>query len=400
MDNTSNGKSNGHLGQAQEIERKFSVPCYGSRGLTIVRGEGCWLYDNESRKFLDCFSNVGVNLIGHNVPELNEAVMGQLSRLTNLHSSFHNDTRAKFMLKLLSIAPSCLSRAYLGSSGTESVEAALKFARAATGRKVFVAAKMGYHGKTFGSLSLTLTHPEYREAFFPLLENVRHFAYNNLESLREQMDAEVAAVVLEPIQGEGGIIVPSPEFLSGAKKICEEFGALLILDEVQTGMGRTGKWFCHQHFDVEPDIMCLSKGIGGGLPLSATLVSEAVAQKLFKGAHTSTFGGNPLVCAAGLATIEYIENHNLVSEAERKGEYFMDKIRAIESPIVREVRGKGLMIGIELKRKATPYIKALQDEGLLAFPSGSLVIRLLPPLTINDDEIDIAIGKLARVLGE
>lgn len=392
--------NNNHAGQFQEIETKFTVPTYGSRGLTILRGDGCWLYDEAGKKYLDCFSNVGVNLLGHNNQEINKAVMEQLSKVTNLHCSFHNDTRARFALKLMSIAPAGLSRAYFGSSGTESVEAALKFARAVTGRKVFLSAKMGYHGKTLGSLSLTNTLPEYREAFLPLLDNVRHFAYNNLESLKEQMGSDVAAVVLEPIQGEAGIIVPRQDFLSGVKKLCEEHGALLILDEVQTGMGRTGKWFAHQHFNVEPDIMCLAKGIGGGLPLSATLVSEAVSQKLFKGAHTSTFGGNPLVCAAGLATIEYIEKNNLLEEAESKGAYFIDKIREINSPIVREVRGKGLMIGIELKRKATPYIKALQDEGLLVFPSGSLVIRLLPPLTISKEQIDFAVGKLKKVLGE
>jgi LysW-gamma-L-lysine/LysW-L-ornithine aminotransferase len=396
--NNNNNNTN-HAGQYQEIEGKFIVPTYGSRGLTIIRGEGCWLFDEQGKRYLDCFSNVGVNLLGHNVPELNNAVIAQLSKITNLHSSFHNDTRAKFALKLMSIAPGNLKRAYFCSSGTESVEAALKFARAVTGKKVFVSAKMGYHGKTFGSLSLTMTSPEYREAFLPLLENVRHFAYNNLESLKEQMADDVAAVVLEPIQGEAGIIVPDKDFLKGVKKLCEEHGALLVLDEVQTGMGRTGKWFAHEHFDVEPDIMCLSKGIGGGLPLGATLVSEAVSQKLFKGAHTSTFGGNPLVCAAGLATINYIEKHDLVSEAGSKGAYFMEKIREINSPIVREVRGKGLMIGIELKRKSTEYIRALQDDGLLVFPSGSLVIRLLPPLTITREQIDMAVEKLTKALG-
>ena len=382
----------------KKIEEKYIAPTYGRRGITIVKGEGCYLYDTEGKKYIDCFSNVGVNILGHNSFELNQAIESQLKKLTNLHCSFYNDSRAIFAKKLIEKCPESLKKVFFCNSGTESVEAAIKFSRLATGRKEILAAKQGYHGKTFGSLSLTKTKPKYRKKFLPLLEDVKHFSFNDADSLREIISEKTAAVILEPIQGEGGIRLADNEFMKEVREICDEFNALLIVDEVQSGMGRTGKMFAIQHYKINPDMMCLAKGLAGGVPVGATIISEEISKKLFKGCHTNTFGGNPLVCAAGVATLDIIEENDLVLNAEEVGNYFMEELRNLDSSIIREVRGKGLMIGVELKRRAVRYLKALQDKGILAFPSGSIVIRFLPPLIMSKDQVDEVIEIISKVL--
>jgi len=382
----------------KEMEDSYVAPTYGRRDLTIVRGDGCILYDDDGRQYIDCFSNVGVNILGHNVPEYNQAVIMQLSKLINLHGSFYNDKRAEFAKRLLSVCPKDLTKVLFCNSGSESVEAALKFSRLSTGRKEILSAKMGYHGKTFGSLSVTTTNPKYRESFVPLLDDVKHFSYNDAESLRSVISDKTAAVILEPIQGESGIRLGDMRFMQQVREICDEFGALMIVDEVQSGMGRTGKMFAIEWTGVSPDIMCLAKGLAGGIPAGATVINDKVTEKMFPGCHTNTFGGNPLVCAAGIAVLDYIETHNLLKHAEDAGEHFMKRLREMDSPKIREVRGVGLMIGVELKEKATGYIKALQDNGVLAFPSGNLVIRFLPPLTITQEQIDTVVEKFAKVL--
>lgn len=384
----------------KEIENKYVAPTYGRRDISIVRGEGAYLFDDTGKRYIDCFSNVGVNILGHNVKELNDAVLTQLKDLTNLHGSFYNDTRARFAEKLVSVCPDSLTKVFFCNSGTESVEAAMKFARLATGKTEIIAAKWGYHGKTFGSLSLTKTDPKYRKSFLPLLPDIKHFRFNDIDSLKDTITDNTAAIILEPIQGEAGIKPADKEFMLAVRSVCDGNNIIFIVDEVQAGMGRTGKMFSIEHFNVQPDIMCLAKGLAGGIPIGATIISEKVSEKLFKGCHTNTFGGNPMVCAAGLATLDYIYDNNLLDHASEVGTYFQKKISEIDNRLIKEVRGKGLMIGVQLKTKALKYIRALQENGVLAFPSGSLTIRFLPPLVITKEQVDVVVETLRKVLSD
>ena len=382
----------------EEMHRNYVAPTYGSRGLTITKGQGVYLFDDQGKKYIDCMSNFGVNILGHNVEEINQRVNNQLSKLTNLHGSFVNDQRSLVAKKLVELSPKNLKKVFFCNSGTEAVEAAIKFSRLATGKTGIIAAKMGYHGKTMGALSLTKTLKKYNEPFSPLLNEVTHFSFNDIDSLKEVINENTAAVFLEPIQGESGIRLPDDDFFINVKKVCEEYGALLVIDEIQTGMGRTGKIFAIDHYNIEPDMICMAKGIASGLPMGATLISEEVSEKLFGGAHTNTFGGNPLVCAAALETFDYIKNNDLLQNASEIGNYFISELKKIDSRLIREVRGKGLMIAIELKAKCSRFVKLMQEKGLLTIPTGSTVIRLLPPIIFSKDNVDEVVKIIKGVL--
>ncbi len=362
---------------------------YGSRGIYIESGNGVYLYDKNGKKYIDFFSNMGVNVLGHNVKEINDTVYAQMQKITNLHGSFQSEIRDRFAEKLTQ--KTGMDAVFFCNSGAEAIEAAMKFARLATGRKEIIAAKMGYHGKTFGALSLTRTMAKYNEPFMPLLTDVNHFSYNDIESLRSVISKDTAAVVLEPIQGEGGIRLPDSDFFTNVRKICDEQGVLLVIDEIQTGMGRTGKFLAIEHFNIKPDMIAMAKGLAGGLPAGALLITEEINSKLFSGCHTNTFGGNPLISASGLATIEYIEKHNLLENARTNGEYLLTELKKMNSPVIREVRGLGLMIAIELKVKNSEYAKKLQDNGLIAIPTLANVLRFLPPIIIRKEELDEAL---------
>ncbi|AJF61676.1 TPA: aspartate aminotransferase family protein [Candidatus Woesearchaeota archaeon] len=382
----------------EEMAGKYIAPTYGSRGLTIVKGKGIYVYDETGKKYYDCFSNMGVNILGHNIPEINRAVAEQLERITNLHGSFTNDKRSLIAKKLIEVSPKNLTKVFFSNTGTESVEAAIKFSRLATGKTEIIAAKMGYHGKTIGALSLTSTLKKYNEPYEPLLQDVKHFSFNDIDSLKEVISEKTAAVFLEPIQGEGGIRIPGKDFFVKVKKLCEQNNALLVIDEIQSGMGRTGKLFAIEHFNVEPDMICMAKGIASGLPMGAVLITEEISSKLFSGAHTNTFGGNPLVCAASLATFDYIEKHRILENAASVGKYFIEQLRTIESPVIREVRGLGLMIAVELKTKNTKYAKDLQDKGVIIIPTGTTVLRFLPPLIFTKKDVDEVVKIVRDVL--
>ncbi|MBU0756780.1 MAG: aspartate aminotransferase family protein [Nanoarchaeota archaeon] len=380
------------------MQEKYIAPVYGSRGLTIVKGEGVYLYDSEGKKYIDCFSNIGVNILGHNVKEINEAVYSQMQTLTNLHGSFTNDKRSLCAKKLIEHAPGKLSKVFFCNSGTESIEAAIKFSKLATGKQEIIAAKMGYHGKTLGALSLTKTLKKYNEPYEPLLEHVKHFSYNDAGSLKEIISENTAAVVLEPIQGESGIRVPDMDFFVKVKEICENNGSLLVIDEVQSGMGRTGKIFAIEHFNVDPDILCSAKGIASGIPMGATLITEEVSSKLFNGCHTNTFGGNPMACAASIAVFDTIKKKNLLKNAQEVGDYFISELKKFDSPLIREIRGMGLMIAIDLKTKSTKFAKDLQDNGLIVIPTGSTVLRFLPPIIFSKENVDEAMEIVKKVI--
>jgi acetylornithine and succinylornithine aminotransferases len=378
-----------------DIETKHTSGTYAKQPLVIVRGLGASLFDADGVEYLDCASGHGVANLGHAHPKVAEAIYNQASTLITLFETFLNDKRAELMKKITSLVDG-LDRVFLCNSGTESVEAAFKFARLSTGRKNIVAAMRAFHGRTYGSLSATF-NKKYREGFEPLVPGFSHVPYNNIEALDKAVNEETAAVILEVVQGEGGVYPISPEYIQAARRICDERGALLIMDEIQSAFGRTGKMFAIQHFGVIPDLLTCAKSLAGGVPMGAVLIGRRV-KNLTPGVHGSTFGGNPLACAAAIAALGVIEEEDLPRQALVKGAYLMDKLKQIESPAIREVRGMGLMIGIEMKQKVAPYIKALQENKIIALNAGMTVLRLLPPLVISYQQIDHLVDVLTEVL--
>ena len=374
------------------------IPLHADRGINLVRGEGCYLWDDRGRRYLDLMTNYGVNLLGHSHPKVTEAINRQAAELTNAHQSFDTPARHEFLDALAAFLPPTLTRISFGNSGAEAIEAALKYARVATGRIGVIAAHRAYHGRTFGALAAT-ADAKYRDPFMPMLEGVKHIPFDNLEALDAAMDDSIAAVIIEPIQGEGGIRVPADGYLKGIRERCDAHGALLIADEIQTGF-RTGSPFAFTREGIVPDILCLSKSIANGLPLGIAIVTESVSERIPKGSHGSTFAGNPLVCAAGVATLRVLADPAVHGHAEAAGNRFQQRLRALNLPQVREVRGRGLMLAVELKKPVTPVIKAMQERGVLTLPGGGTAIRFLPSILIEDDQLDEAIGALAASLSQ
>jgi acetylornithine/LysW-gamma-L-lysine aminotransferase len=381
--------------QIIDTENKHTSGVYAKQTLTIVRGQGASLFDIDGVEYLDCSSGHGVANLGHAHPKIAEALYKQANTLITLFESFPNDQRAMLMEKITALVPG-LDRVFFCNSGTEAVEAAFKFARISTGRKNFIAAMRAFHGRTFGSLSATF-NKKYREGFEPLLPGVSHVSYNNIEALDKAVNEETAAVILEVVQGEGGLYPASAEYIQAARRICDERGALLIIDEIQTGFGRTGKMFAIQHYGVTPDLLTCAKSLAGGVPMGAVLIGPNI-KNLVPGVHGSTFGGNPLSCAAANAALDVIIGEDLPGQAAAKGAYLVEKLKKIQSPNIREVRGIGLMVGIEMKQKVTPYIKILQEKKIIALNAGLTVIRLLPPLVITYEQIDHLVDVLTEVL--
>jgi len=376
--------------------RAIEFGCAPKRGPTFVRGAMATLWDDDGNEYIDCGASFGVGNLGHCNPAIVEAIGAQARELIHVGPVFGTTAKAAFVEKLLSVAPRSLGRVFLSNSGSEAVEAAIKFARASTRRKKIIAAMRGFHGRTMGALSATW-RKDFREPFEPLVPGFEHVPFNDIEALQKAVDQDTAAVILEAVQGEGGVHVASPEYLPAAREACDRSGALLILDEVQTGMGRTGRLFAVERWGVEPDLLTLAKSLAGGVPIGATLATEEV-ERAFQGSHNSTFGGNPLACAAATAAIEYTMQERLWERADRLGTIGIEKLRGLDAPSVREVRGLGLMIGIELRGKAAPVLQALQEEGVLAIGGGSSVVRLLPPLVIPEDQWSSALDVLGRTL--
>lgn len=380
----------------KQIEDQFSVGVYQKRDLAIVRGDGARVWDEAGREYVDCVAGIGVANVGHCHPAVVEAIQAQAARLITCNELFYNDARARCLERLDRITPEGINRFFLCNSGTEAVEGAIKFARMATGRKHVVAAMRGYHGKTLGSLSATWER-KYKEPFAPLVPDFSHVPYNNIAEFTAAVDDQTAAVILEPVQGEGGVRPATSEFLQAIRKTCDEKGALLIIDEIQTGFGRTGRLFACEHFGVLPDILTMAKGIAGGVPMGAIGIDRRVGE-IEKQSHTSTFGGNPLACAAAVAAIDALTGEDLPRRAAETGAYFVRRLREIESPRIREIRGLGLMIGIELKDKAGAVAQALMQEGVLALLAGTTVLRFLPPLVITREQVDRVVECLTRAL--
>ena len=379
----------------RETERRYALEVFPKRDITIVKGRGAEVWDDEGRRYIDCVAGIGVASVGHANPAVADALAEQARTLVTCPGIFYNDVRARLLEKLAAVAPPGLTRGFLCNSGAEAVEAAIKFARLTTGRTGIVSAMRGFHGRTLGALSATYKK-EYRELFKPLVPGFSFVPYNNPARLREAVGEDTAAVLIEPVQGEGGIRPASAEYLRAAREICDETGAKLVFDEIQTGFCRTGRMFACERHGVTPDMLCLAKAIAGGVPLGAVLADARI--QLPPGKHGTTFGGNPLVCAAALAAIGFMEDERLAERAELLGARFRERFERRVPRRVRALRQVGLMIGVELKERCRPYIEALAAKGVLTLPAGTTVIRLLPPLVISEAQIDEAVDVLAEVL--
>jgi len=377
------------------LEQQYGLALQPKRDLVAVRGEGACLYDETGREYLDFAAGIGVASLGHCHPKLVAAIQQQAETLITCPNIMYNDLRSQLLEKLVELSPQGLTRAYLCHSGAKSIEAALKFARLHSGRSNFVTAMRGFHGRTMGAVSATYT-PKYREAFQPLIPGFNYVPYNKIEKLDAAVNDNTAAVMLELVQGEGGVNPIQADYIAAVRKICSERGTLLIIDEIQTGFCRTGKLFACEHFHLQPDILCVAKAMGGGIPSGATLLDSAI--EVGPGLHGTTFGGNPLASAAALAAIEVYQSEKLAERAAELGEYFETQLNAADLSQVRSLRRLGLMIGIELKQKVQDKLGQLLEQGIIALPAGPNVIRMLPPLIVEKQQIDRVVTVLRELL--
>lgn len=378
-----------------ELEKKHEFDVYPKRNVVLVRGENAAVWDDRGRMYIDCVSGHGVSNLGHANAKVLQAIQEQSKKLITCSNVFYNDRRALLLEKLISITPASLKRAFLCNSGTEAIEAAIKFTRFSTKKTDFICAMRGFHGRTFGALSATFKQ-EYRTEFEPLVPGFGFVPFNNFQKLKDRVTEKTAGIILEIVQGEGGVNVGNREYFQNVRQLCDETGVILIIDEIQTGFCRTGKMFACEYFDLQPDILCLAKSMAGGLPMGAVLCSDKL--EIPVGKHGTTFGGNPLSCATAIAAIDFMLENKLAQQAQEKGEYFLDRMKVENLSKIREIRGLGLMLGIELKEKAQPIILELLDKGVLVFPAGATVVRVFPPLTIEYQNWDLVIEKLNEVL--
>lgn len=369
-------------------EDDFMGNLYQRFPVTIEKGLGSHVWDIEGKEYIDCMGGYGVALVGHRNERVVNALKSQIDKIITVHSSLYNKTREEFLETLISISPKKLSQVHLNNSGAEAIEAAIKFARKFTGKKGMIAMRGSYHGKSMGALSLTF-NPKYRKSFQPLVEEVKFSPFGDVEALYSAIDENTGFVIMEPIQGESGIHVAPDGFLQDVRKVCDEKGILLIFDEIQAGLGRTGRMWASEHWNTTPDIMCLAKGIAGGVPMGATLVRSDILSCMSKGEHSSTFGGNPLSCAAGTATIQALTQDGLIENAVKLGKMFHEGLERLKQnhEIIREVRGKGLMIGVELKFEVKDILMDAIKNNVLMLYSGRNILRLLPPLVITEEDI-------------
>jgi len=384
-----------------ELFDKYVIANYGRLPRVIVKGEGCYLYDAEGNKILDMFPGWAVSGLGHCHPKVVEALRKQAGELLHIDNTFYSEPQGR-LAQLLS------ERAFGGkcffcNSGAEANEAALKLARLYTAQEKykFITAEGSFHGRTFATVTAT-AQPKYHEGFLPLLPGFVYMPFNDVAALESAFSDEVAAVMVEPIQGEGGINVATAEYLQAIRRLCDEKGAVMILDEVQTGMGRTGKWFGYQHFDVEPDIITMAKALGGGVAIGAMMARKEIAASLVPGKHASTFGGNCLACAAGIAVIEAIEEDKLLENAAEMGRYTRDKLEQLKQKhsIIDSVRGIGLMIGIQLAGPGKRIVEKCLEKGLRINCTNNTVLRFMPAMIATKSHIDQAMDILDSALSE
>jgi len=376
------------------------------REATIVRGQGARIFDDQGKSYIDLSAGHGWAGLGHAHPVVTRAIREQAETLVCLTESAYNDQRALWLheltellrVELGSTDRGPLTRVSISSSGAEAIEAAIKLARLFTGRTEIVAFQRGFHGRTFGALSATAKQA-FREPFEPLVPGFSHLPYNDVAALSTGVGERTAAVIVEVVQGEGGVHIAQLEFAAAVRDTCNRVGALLVVDEIQTGLGRTGRWFASQHFDLAPDILVLGKTLGGGVPMGATIWRDALGP-IPAGSHGSTFGGGPLACAASRAVLEVMRDQDIPQRAATLGRHVLDRLSGSNARVVREARGLGLMLGVELRKKVTPILRSLMERGVWALPAGMNVLRLLPPLTIAQPDLDDALTVVLEVLSD
>jgi acetylornithine/LysW-gamma-L-lysine aminotransferase len=382
-------------------EDRYLATLYQRFPINIARGKGTTVWDNAGKEYIDCMGGYGVALVGHCNDRVVDAIKRQAELLITAHMSTYNDTRLRFMEKIASVAPTSLNKIFFANSGAESVEAALKFARKYSGKHGVIAMNGAYHGKSFGALSVTYNE-KYRKSFMPLLDGVKFVPYSDPSLLEEAIDDTIGTVILEPIQGETGIIVPPDNLLPKIREICDRRNLVLVFDEIQSGLGRTGKMWAGQNWNTTPDIMCLAKGIAGGIPMGLVLAKQEIMDSMKLGEHSSTFGGSPIACAAGIATMEALVDDKLVENAAQMGLRFREGLSRLKEKhkIVREVRGIGMMIGVELRFDVKDILFDGIRRGLLLLYSGRNILRLLPPLVMNEVTISRVVDIMDIILTE
>src|SRR3989304_2843803 len=384
-----------------ETEDKLMANVFAKKPVVITRGKGALVWDVNGKEYVDCTASYGVALLGHSHPKIVEEVCKQAEKLISCHAGFYNDKRAELLQKIVQLTPKGLDKAFLSNSGAEAIECAIKLARKFTGRPEIIAVMGGFHGKTMGALSATWDK-KYREPFQPLVPEFKHVPPDNLEKVKEAITEKTAAIIAEPIRGEGGIRIPPDGFIQGLRETCDEKNVLLIFDEVQTGFGRTGKLFACEHWSVIPDVLCLAKPFAGGLPIGITVAREKLMSSFKVGEHSTTFSGSPLVCAAACAAIDVLLEEKLVERAASLGGDFKAKLEDMQAKhkIIKEVRGLGLMIGVEPELDVLSVLLKAMDKGVLILDAGKNVLRFLPPLVIEKEQIDKVLSVLDSVLGE
>jgi acetylornithine/LysW-gamma-L-lysine aminotransferase len=380
-------------------EDSYLINLYQRFPVTIERAQGATIWDTDGKEYIDCMGGYGVAIIGHCNKVVIEAITLQMNKLMVCHMSTYNNSRLQFLSKLKSIAPNNLSKIFFSNSGAESIEAALKFARKFSQKTGVVSMYGGYHGKTFGALSVTY-NSKYRKSFSPLLEGVKFVPFGDISLLGEAIDESIGTVIIEPIQGESGIIMPPEGYVKAVRELCTEKKLVLIFDEIQTGLGRTGKMWAGENWSAVPDIMCIAKGIASGIPTAVTFVKEEIANCMNLGEHSSTFAGNPIASSAGSATIDTIIKEDLVTKASDTGAYFKKKLIELKDkhPIIRDVRGLGMMLALESRFDVRDILMDGIKNGLLMLYSGRTVIRLLPPLVMKKEQVSRAVEIMDEIL--
>lgn len=384
-----------HLNYNEIVQKyeKYIFNTYTRQPIAIKSARGAVVTDVNGKEYVDCVAGIAVNNVGHCHPTVVDAINRQAGQLIHVSNLYYMENQAVLAEELVNLTGT--DRVFFCNSGAEAVEGALKLARKASGKKEFIATENAFHGRTRGALSVT--HKEkYRKPFEPLAPAI-FVPYNDADAIRAAINENTAGVILEPIQGEGGVIIPSDGYLKEVREMCDETGTLLILDEVQTGFGRTGKWFAKEHSGIKPDIITTAKAMGGGFPMGAMLADEEVAANFGRGDHASTFGGNALACAAAIANIEVIKKEKLVKRSEELGNYLVKKLKNLNKDYVKDVRGKGLMVGMELSVKCEDLVNRARERGVLLNCTSESVLRFVPPLTITKEQLDKAVSVLDEI---
>jgi acetylornithine/N-succinyldiaminopimelate aminotransferase len=382
-----------------EKDRKYIAQTYKRQPIALVEGRGAVVRDSDGREYIDCFSGLAVLNVGHSHPKVVEAIKNQAERIIHTSNLYYIPPQVELAELLYRISGGY--QCFICNSGTEANEAAIKLVRKYTGKKEIIAAENSFHGRTYGSLSAT-GQEKYKKSFGPMLEGFKHVKFGDVEEIKDAIGENTAAVLLEPIQGEGGVVVPPAGYLKEVSEVCKERDVLLVLDEVQTGFGRVGRMFAFQLYGVEPDIFTVAKALGGGFPIGAMLAKPKVMKAFGAGDHAATFGGNHLACAAAKASIEALVEEKLVENAEKLGEYLIGRLRKLKEKhsIIRDVRGAGLMVGVELDRECYQLVDKMREEGVLLNCTHDNVVRFLPPLNIEREQLDKVLLVFEKVLAQ